>query len=46
MALSVVYVRYRDVAPIWDIISQMGFYASPILYTVAQFHGDVLETTS
>lgn len=33
MLLSVLYVRYRDVEPIWDVILQATFYASPIFYT-------------
>jgi ABC-2 type transport system permease protein len=32
MLLSVLYVRYRDVKPIWDVVSQALFYASPVLY--------------
>jgi ABC-2 type transport system permease protein len=32
MLLSVLYVRYRDVQPIWDVASQALFYASPVLY--------------
>jgi ABC-2 type transport system permease protein len=32
MLLSALFVRYRDVQPIWDVASQMLFYASPILY--------------
>ena len=32
MLLSALFVRYRDVAPIWEVISQALFYASPILY--------------
>jgi ABC-2 type transport system permease protein len=32
MLLSVLYVRYRDVQPIWDVIAQVTFYASAILY--------------
>jgi ABC-2 type transport system permease protein len=36
MVLSSLYVRYRDVAPIWGVISQMLFYASPIFYVVAK----------
>jgi ABC-2 type transport system permease protein len=32
MMLSALFVRYRDVQPIWDVASQMLFYASPILY--------------
>jgi ABC-2 type transport system permease protein len=31
--LSVLYVRYRDVEPIWDVVLQAMFYASPIFYT-------------
>ncbi len=34
MLLSALYVRYRDVAPIWGVIGQILFYASPIFYTV------------
>lgn len=34
MILSSLYVRYRDVAPIWSVIGQVLFYGSPILYTV------------
>lgn len=32
MLLSSLYVRYRDVAPIWDVITMAAFYATPILY--------------
>jgi ABC-2 type transport system permease protein len=41
MLLSALYVRYRDVAPIWGVLSQILFYSSPIFYTidkVAQHH--------
>ena len=31
--LSVLYVRYRDIEPIWDVVLQAMFYASPIFYT-------------
>ena len=36
MLLSSLYVRYRDVAPIWDVILQASFYATPILYSIDQ----------
>jgi ABC-2 type transport system permease protein len=47
MALSVLYVRFRDVAIIWVVLGQVLFYATPILYpvtafnepTVQEFHG-------
>ncbi|HWM12452.1 MAG TPA: ABC transporter permease [Solirubrobacteraceae bacterium] len=32
LMLSALFVRYRDVAPIWEVTSQMLFYVSPILY--------------
>jgi ABC-2 type transport system permease protein len=34
MLLSALYVRYRDIAPIWDVILQILFYASPVLYVI------------
>jgi len=34
MLLSALYVRYRDVRPIWDVVLQALFYATPILYPV------------
>lgn len=32
--LSALYVRFRDVNYIWELILQAGFYATPILYPV------------
>jgi ABC-2 type transport system permease protein len=34
MLLSVLFVRFRDILPIWDVSSQILFYASPIIYPV------------
>jgi len=34
MLLSSLYVRYRDIEPIWDVVLQALFYATPILYTL------------
>jgi ABC-2 type transport system permease protein len=34
MLLSSLYVRYRDVAPIWAVVSTALFYASPVLYAI------------
>jgi ABC-2 type transport system permease protein len=34
MILSALYVRYRDVEPIWDLSLSVLFYATPIFYTV------------
>lgn len=30
--LSALYVRFRDVAPIWDVALQAWFYGSPVMY--------------
>jgi ABC-2 type transport system permease protein len=32
LLLSALFVRYRDIAPIWEVVTQMLFYCSPILY--------------
>jgi ABC-2 type transport system permease protein len=34
MMLSALYVRYRDVRPIWEVALQALFYATPILYPI------------
>jgi ABC-2 type transport system permease protein len=34
MLLSVLYVRFRDVAIIWAVVAQVLFYATPVLYPV------------
>jgi ABC-2 type transport system permease protein len=36
MILSVGYVRYRDVRPIWEVVMQMMFYGSPIFYLITK----------
>jgi ABC-2 type transport system permease protein len=37
MLLSALYVRYRDMQPIWEVVLQMLFYASPIIYVTETF---------
>ena len=32
--LSALYVRYRDMQPIWEVALQMLFYGSPVLYVI------------
>ena len=34
MLLAALYPRFRDIAPIWDVGSQVLFYLSPVLYVV------------
>jgi ABC-2 type transport system permease protein len=32
--LSALYPRFRDLKPIWEVVTQVLFYASPILYAI------------
>jgi ABC-2 type transport system permease protein len=34
MLLSALYVRYRDVKPIWEVVVQVLFYATPVIYAI------------
>ncbi len=43
MALSVLYVRFRDMAIIWVVVAQVLFYATPILYPITAFENDRQE---
>jgi ABC-2 type transport system permease protein len=42
MLLSALYVRYRDMQPIWEVGLQILFYASPVIY-VTSFLPDSIE---
>jgi ABC-2 type transport system permease protein len=43
MALSVLYVRFRDVSIIWLVFAQILFYVTPILYPVTAFNNATYE---
>ena len=43
MMLSVLYVRFRDVAIIWMVFAQALFYATPVLYPVEAFKNETYE---
>ena len=34
MLLSALFVRFRDIQPIWDVVSQILFYASPVIISI------------
>jgi ABC-2 type transport system permease protein len=34
MLLSALYVRYRDIKPIWEVVLQLLFYATPVIYAI------------
>ncbi len=36
MLLSALFVSYRDVRPIWDVVTQALFYATPVIYPIEQ----------
>lgn len=42
LILSVLYIRFRDLSHIWEILLQIGFWATPIIYPLelipAQYH--------
>jgi ABC-2 type transport system permease protein len=38
MLLAALYVRFRDVQPIWEVALQVWFYGSPIMYTAAAYN--------
>jgi ABC-2 type transport system permease protein len=43
MLLSALYVRYRDVQPIWEVVLQVLFYASPVIYVSEVLPSSVRE---
>jgi ABC-2 type transport system permease protein len=45
LLLSALFVRFRDIAPIWEVASQALFYGSPIFYTV-DMYGSLKEELS
>ena len=42
MLVAALYVRYRDIQPIWEVLAQILFYASPVIY-VASLYPDSVE---
>jgi ABC-2 type transport system permease protein len=41
--LSALFVHFRDVKPIWDVVLQVLFYASPIFYPITLITNDTLR---
>jgi ABC-2 type transport system permease protein len=39
MILACLYVRFRDILPIWTITSQILFYGSPVIYPALEYGG-------
>jgi ABC-2 type transport system permease protein len=45
MLLSVLFVSYRDVEPIWDVVLQAMFYGSGIFFTVEVLRAKIGDAT-
>jgi ABC-2 type transport system permease protein len=43
MLLSALFVRFRDVGPVWEVLLQVGFYATPIFYAYEVIPENVRE---
>ena len=43
MLVSALYVRYRDMQPIWEVALQILFYASPVIYVTTFLPGQHRE---
>jgi ABC-2 type transport system permease protein len=37
MLLSALFVRFRDISPIWDVMVQAWFYLSPVMYPASKY---------
>ena len=35
LAASVLFLRYRDLNQVWDLITQAGFFVAPVIYPIA-----------
>lgn len=45
MLLSALFVRFRDISPIWEVISQIIFYGSPVIIPLAKVRETLLYPT-
>jgi ABC-2 type transport system permease protein len=43
MLVSALFVRYRDVAPIWEVVLTVIFYVSPVLYPLEVIPSETLQ---
>lgn len=41
--LAAAYVKFRDISNIWEIITQAGFYLTPILYPLAIIKNELFQ---
>jgi ABC-2 type transport system permease protein len=43
MLVSALYVRYRDILPIWEVALQILFYASPVIYVTDTYPASIRQ---
>lgn len=43
LLLSALYVKYRDISYIWEVITQAGFYITPIIYPLGLITNELLQ---
>lgn len=43
LILAPLFVKYRDITYIWDVITQAGFYATPILYPLTLVKHELVQ---
>jgi ABC-2 type transport system permease protein len=43
LLLSALYVKFRDISYIWDVVLQAGFYLTPILYPLSKVNNLLFE---
>jgi ABC-2 type transport system permease protein len=44
MLLSALFVYFRDIQPIWDVVSQILFYASPVIISIVTVKAKLSNT--
>jgi ABC-2 type transport system permease protein len=45
MLLSALFVKFRDIQPIWDVVAQILFYSSPVIIPVETVHEKLAHGT-
>ncbi|MCJ1976868.1 ABC transporter permease [Lactococcus piscium] len=38
--LATLFVYFRDIAPVWEVVMQAGMYATPIIYSLSMIHNN------
>lgn len=41
--LSALFIKFRDVTYIWEVVMQAGFYATPIIYPLSRIHSHKIK---